>query len=105
MNVPSSNLQPPDLPLNPLILLPLPLKKFAVTIYATKLRNYWPETGDSQEEVIRKSERRKNAEDIASAQSPKGANQNLVQPKIINSFVKKGKTIHQGEDGKYYEEY
>ena len=73
--------------------------------YATKLRNYWPETGDSQEEVIRKSERRKNAEDIASAQSPKGANQNLVQPKIINSFVKKGKTIHQGEDGKYYEEY
>ena len=72
--------------------------------YATKLRNYWPETGDSQEEVIRKSERRKNAEAIASSQAPKGANQNLVQPKIIKSFVKDGQTIHQGADGKYYKE-
>ena len=72
--------------------------------YATKLRNYWPETGDSQEEVIRKSERRKNAEAIASSQAPKGANQNLVQPKIIKSFVKDGLTIHQGADGKYYKE-
>ncbi|MDW7642161.1 MAG: hypothetical protein SCH10_00285 [Nitrosomonadaceae bacterium] len=71
--------------------------------YSTKLRIYWPEPGDSKEEVMRKAERRRVAEGIAGSQAPAGTSK-TIQPKIIHTIIKDGLSIHIGEDGKYYVE-